>query len=62
MNLSVIQYDAIMNAIEMAKNAIADDTFIDPYGENPHYWTNENILEALEEVEDKIISANIPTI
>lgn len=61
MNLSSIEYNAIMQAINNAKAAIADDEFIDPYGENPDGYTNETLLEALNSVENKIISANIPT-
>lgn len=60
MNLSSIEYNAIMQAINNAKAAIADDEFIDPYGENPDGYTNETLLEALNSVEDKIISHNIP--
>ena len=59
--LSTIEYDAIMQAINNAKAAIADDEFIDPYGENPDGYTNETLLAALNQVEDKIIRANIPT-
>ena len=60
MQLSTIEYDAIMQAINNAKGAIADDEFIDPYGENPNGYTNESLLEALNHVESKIISDNIP--
>lgn len=61
MNLSVIEYDAIMQAIDMACDAIAQDTFIDPYIEQPEGYTNETLLEALSSVENKIMSANIPS-
>lgn len=60
MQLTVIEYDAVMQAINNAKAAIADDEFIDPYGENPDGYTNETLLAALESVENKIISENIP--
>lgn len=60
MQLTAIQYDAIMQAINNAKAEIATDTFIDPYAENPDGYTNETLLEALNQVEDKIIDANIP--
>ena len=60
MQLSSIEYDAIMQAINNAKATIADDEFIDPYGENPDGYTNETLLAALVRVEDKIISHNLP--
>lgn len=58
--LSVIQYDAIMQAINNAQAEIADDTFIDPYADNPDQYTNEQLAQALDEVRDIIISENIP--
>ena len=61
MNLSIIQYDVIMMAINEAQNAIIDDTLLDPYAENPNGYTNETLAIALNEVKDKIINANIPT-
>jgi hypothetical protein len=60
MNLSVIQYDAIMECINHGKALIADDDFIDPYGEIPEGYTNETLLKALIEVENLIIAANTP--
>ena len=60
MNLSSIEYGAVMQAINNAKAAIHDDEFIDPYGENPDGYTNESLLAALDSVEKKIISHNIP--
>ncbi len=60
MTLSVIEYDAIMQAISNAKCEIADDTFIDPYAENIEGYTNETLLAALERVENMIMAANIP--
>ena len=62
MKLSSIEYDVIMQAIQDTKASIADDEFIDPYGEAPENYTNENLLAALLRVEEKIISANIPLI
>ena len=59
--LSVIQYDAIMECINHGKALIADDDFIDPYGEIPDGYNNETLLQALNEVEQKIITDNIPT-
>lgn len=59
-NLTSIEYDVIMQAINNAKAEIADDTFIDPYAENPDGYTNETLLAALERVEDIIYESNIP--
>ena len=58
--LSDLEYGVIMEAINNAKNAIAEDTFIDPYAENAEKYTNEDCLKALESVEQKIINSNIP--
>lgn len=60
MQLTKIEYNAIMIAIDKAKDAIGEDTFIDPYAENPDHYTNENLLAALNSVEDKIINAFNP--
>ena len=60
MNLSSIEYNAIMMAIDNAKNAIQEDSFLPPYAENPDNYTNETLLKALTSVENKIISDNIP--
>lgn len=59
-NLTSIQYNVIMQAINNAKIAIHDDEFIDPYGETTEGINNESCLQALNEVENMIISANIP--
>ena len=60
MNLTSIEYNAIMQAINNAKAAIHDDEFIDPYGEIPEGYTNETLLAALDSVENKIMIANTP--
>lgn len=63
MQLSSIEYNATMQAINNAKAAIADDEFIDPYGEIPddgHTYTNETLLAALNSVEDKLINECLP--
>ena len=60
MQLTTIEYNAIMEAINNAKAAIADGEFIDPYGEIPDGYSNETLLEALEQVERKIMSYNVP--
>ena len=56
--MTPIQFDAILQAINHAKAGIEEDTFIDPYGENPDGYNNETLLKALEEVEQKIVSDN----
>ena len=61
MQLTTIQYNAIMQAINNAKGELLADTFIDPYGEAIEGWTNENVLAALEQIEDMIIDHNIPS-
>lgn len=62
LSLSVIQFDAIMAAINNAKNDIEEDEFISPYAELPYpEYTNENLFEALNEVEEKLINYNTPT-
>lgn len=58
-NLSVIEYNVLMQAINNAKDEIANDTFIDPYN-NEEGYTNETLLKALDGVEKYIIEANIP--
>lgn len=60
MNLSVIQYNVIMMAINNARNEILADAFIDPYEQTEQY-TNETLLKALNEVEDLIMTSNTPT-
>jgi hypothetical protein len=61
MQLSSIEYNVIMQAIDNAKNAIHADEFINYYDlENPDHWTNDNLLAALQRVENKIMSDNVP--
>lgn len=52
--LTDMEYGVLMMAIDHAKNAIAEDEFIDPYG-NEDELTNELALKALESAEDKIM-------
>lgn len=59
MNLTTLQYGVIMQAIDNAKNEIAEDTFIDPYN-NEDGVTNEQCLEALEQVEDQLMKVYNP--
>ena len=56
--LSVIQYDAIMQAIDLYKNTLKTDG-IDEYSNTENY-TVESLLKAVDEVEDIIIQSNIP--
>ena len=58
MQLTVIQYDAIMQAIEWYKSEIDDNMAI--IQENPQY-TADNLVEAIDQVRVSIINANIPT-
>ena len=58
--LSELEYGVIMQAIDNARNAIADDEFIDPYAENVEKYNNEDCLKALESAEQKIMSSNVP--
>lgn len=60
MQLTSIEYNVIMEAINQAYDAIDNDTFMDPYAENPDGYTNESLRKALESVERKIISDNVP--
>lgn len=59
MHLSSIEYNVIMQAINNAYDALDEDTFIDPYGNEDDY-TNDTLRAALENVERKILDANIP--
>ena len=56
MNLTIEEYNAVMMAINEAREAIADDTFLDPYGENPEGYTNESLTDALKSAEGKIMA------
>lgn len=48
-----------MQAINNAKCELDEDTFIDPYN-NENGYTNEDMAQALERVENYIIKDNIP--
>ena len=58
MKLTVIQYDAIMQAIELYKSEIDDN--IATIQENPQY-TADNLVEAIDQIRVSIINSNIPT-
>lgn len=60
MQLSSIEYNAIMMAINDGKNKCEAGEMLDGYDENFEGYTNESLLEALKSVEDRIINANIP--
>lgn len=60
MQLTSIQYTAIMMAIQLGFDAINNDTFLDPYGEQFEGVNNETLAEALKQVETMIMSVNIP--
>lgn len=51
MILTMIQYDAIMMAIEVARDLNSKDELLDPYAERPAEYTQENLEKALKEVE-----------
>lgn len=50
-----IEYGVIMQAIDNAKNEIAEGTFIDPYS-NEEGVTDEQALAALVRVEQKLMA------
>lgn len=50
-----------MQAINNAYAELDDDTFIDPYAENPDGYTNDTLRAALERVERRIVEANTPS-
>lgn len=60
MQLTTIEYDAIMIAIDHARDAIACNTFIPDYVENENGYTNESLAAALERVERYIMISNTP--
>jgi len=59
MQLTSIEYNAIMMAIQLGYNAIEENCFLDPFDDNPDGYTNESLAQALSSVESKIINANI---
>lgn len=52
--LSELEYNVLMASIQLGYDAIADDTFIDPYN-NEEGYTNEQMFEALQGAENKLI-------
>jgi N-acetylglucosamine kinase-like BadF-type ATPase len=60
MQLTSIQYNAIMIAINNAKEIAKSNDLLDPYAEEVDGYSNELLETALNEVEDMIINANIP--
>jgi len=57
-NLSSIQYDAIMQAIDLYKNTLKTDG-IDEYSNTENY-TVDGLMKAVEEVEDIIMQSYNP--
>jgi len=55
MQLTELEYNVLMQAINNAKASIADGEFIDPYSEHANDYTEEQLSEALETAENKII-------
>lgn len=58
MYFTQLEYGVLMQAIDNAKNEIAEDTFIDPYS-NEEGLTNEQALEALLSAERKLIETTL---
>lgn len=58
MNLTTIQYDAIMQAIDNYKLQLEDGALIDYTGKTT--YTGEQLRKAIEEVERLIIKSNNP--
>ena len=48
-----IEYGVLMQAIDNARNEVAEDTFIDPYN-NEEGVTNEQVMAALDSAEEKL--------
>ncbi len=60
--LTSIQYCAVIIALNNAMSAAADGEFVDPYGENPDSYTNEDFITALKEAEKIIMHTYLPFI
>jgi hypothetical protein len=58
MQLTKEEYNVVMQAINNAKAAIADNEFIDYYAENPDGYTNESLAHALDTIETKLMAFN----
>lgn len=58
MQLTDIEYNVVMQALNNAKAEIHDDNFIDYYSENADMYTNEQLLQAIESVEQKLFNIN----
>ena len=61
MQLTEIEYNVVMQALNNAKDEIHDDEFIDPYSENADMYTNEELLQAIESFEQKLFNINPTT-
>lgn len=64
MQLTSIEYNAIMQAINNAKDCIAEGLFLEffcePFGQPPEGYNEETLLQALNSVEHKIVRDNLP--
>jgi len=52
--LTDLEYGVLMQAIQNAQEAHAENEFVDPYAENEEGYTDEDIANALKSVENKI--------
>lgn len=55
MKLTALEYGVLMQALNNAKSEMVDGTFFDPYN-NEENLTEEQVAQALETVEDKLIA------
>lgn len=58
MQLTDIEYNVVMQALNNAKAEIHDEEFIDPWSEFADLHTNEEYLQAVESVEQKLFIIN----
>lgn len=58
MHITEIEYNVVMQALNNARASIADNEFIDYYSENADMYTNEEMLVAIETLEQKLFNIN----
>jgi hypothetical protein len=58
MQITQIEYDVVMQALNNAKAEIHDDEFIDPYSEFADLYTNEQLAAAIDSFEEKLFIIN----
>jgi hypothetical protein len=56
MELTELQYNVIMQAINNSYHEISEGNFIDPYSDEANMYTDEQLTEALKGVEIKLIT------